>query len=94
MGTKNNPGKFDCYAAAEPDEPMFVLLGRDPHAAVLVTLWALLRGGQVIKAIALLATTKWEDVWPEKYVKDREKIDEARACAAAMQAWYNTDNLI
>lgn len=43
MGTKNNPGKFDCYANAEPDEPMFVLLGRDKHAPALVTLWAAMR---------------------------------------------------
>lgn len=43
MGTKNNPGAFDCYAAAHPDEPMFVLLGRDRHAPMLVTLWAWLR---------------------------------------------------
>ena len=43
MGTKNNPGKFDCYANAKPDEPMFVLLGRDPSAALLVKLWADLR---------------------------------------------------
>ena len=43
MGTKNNPGKFDCYKNAEPDEPMFVLLGRDPMAGFLVRLWAMLR---------------------------------------------------
>ncbi|MBX3488889.1 hypothetical protein [Parvibaculum sp.] len=43
MGTKNNPGAFDCYAAAEPDEPIFVLLGRDRHAPSLVRLWALAR---------------------------------------------------
>lgn len=43
MGTKNNPGKFDCYAAAEPDEPMFILLGRDKHAPTLVWLWSVLR---------------------------------------------------
>lgn len=43
MGTKNNPGAFDCYAAAAPDEPMFVLLGRDRHAPLLVTLWAWMR---------------------------------------------------
>ena len=43
MATKNNPGAFDCYAKAEPDEPMFILLGRDKHAASLVSLWALLR---------------------------------------------------
>ena len=41
--TKNNPGKFDCYAKAEPDEPMFVLLGRDKHAPTLVWLWSVLR---------------------------------------------------
>jgi hypothetical protein len=40
MGTKNNPGKFDCYEKAEPDEPMFVLLARDPLAPALVEAWA------------------------------------------------------
>lgn len=43
MGTKNNPGAFDCYGNAKPDEPMFVLLGRDPVAPALVMLWAILR---------------------------------------------------
>lgn len=43
MGTKLKPGKFDCYANAEPDEPMFVLLARDPLAPILVRLWADLR---------------------------------------------------
>jgi hypothetical protein len=40
MGTKNNPGAYDCYAKAAPDEPMFVLLARDPLAPTLVRLWA------------------------------------------------------
>lgn len=43
MGTKLNPGEFDCYAAAAPDEPMFILLARDPIAPLLVDLWASLR---------------------------------------------------
>lgn len=43
MGTKNNPGQFDCYAKANDDEPMFVLLARDPFAPILVKLWADLR---------------------------------------------------
>ena len=43
MGTKLRPGKFDCYANAEADEPMFVLLARDPLAPILVRLWADLR---------------------------------------------------
>lgn len=43
MGTKNNPDSYDCYTNADPDEPMFVLLGRDKHAPTLVWLWSLLR---------------------------------------------------
>lgn len=43
MATKQNPGKYDCYAKAEPDEPMFILLGRDKHAPTLIWLWAVLR---------------------------------------------------
>lgn len=43
MATKNNPGAYDCYAKAEPDEPMFVLLGRDPAAMWVVTIWIEIR---------------------------------------------------
>lgn len=43
MGTKLKPGQFDCYENAAPDEPMFVLLARDPLAPILVRLWADLR---------------------------------------------------
>ena len=40
MGTKNNPGAFDCIKNAEPDEPYFALLARDKHAPALVRAWA------------------------------------------------------
>jgi len=43
MATKNNPGNFDCYKNAEPDEPMFVLLGRDPTASIVVAFWIAIR---------------------------------------------------
>lgn len=43
MGTKDNPGEFDCYANAAPDEPMFVLLARDPVAPEVVEHWVKLR---------------------------------------------------
>ncbi len=43
MATKNNPGKYDCYQNADPDEPMFVLLARDRHAPALVWLWSVMR---------------------------------------------------
>lgn len=53
MATKNNPGKFDCYANAEPDEPMFVLLARDKHAPSLIWLWATMRelGGEDMEKV-------------------------------------------
>jgi|HubBroStandDraft_3_1064219.scaffolds.fasta_scaffold58488_2 hypothetical protein len=43
MATKNNPGKFDCYANAKPDEPYFLLLGRDATAPLIVLAWIALR---------------------------------------------------
>lgn len=43
MATKAKPGAFDCYAAARKHEPMFILLGRDKHAPLLVRMWALVR---------------------------------------------------
>ena len=36
MGTKANPGQFDCYAAAADDEPLFVLRANDPLAPSLL----------------------------------------------------------
>lgn len=72
MGTKNNPGAWDCYANAEPDEPMFVLLGRDPTAGALVRLWA--------EARLRLARAG-------RGGADAAKLEEARACADAMDGW-------
>ncbi len=46
MSTKNDPGKFNCYANAESDEPMFTLLARDPQAPVLIRAWAAQRWQQ------------------------------------------------
>jgi hypothetical protein len=43
MGSKSNPSKYDCYSRAEPDEPVFVLLGRDPAASLVVKFWVELR---------------------------------------------------
>ena len=73
MGTKNNPGEFDCYENAEPDEPMFVLLARDPAAPELVEAWANRR-------LALIN----EHLKPES---DKAMIVEARECAEAMRKW-------
>lgn len=66
MGTKNNPGNYDCYANAAPDEPMFILLGRDKHAALLVRLWALMRhrdGESALKIEEALRCAEQMDTW-------------------------------
>ena len=43
MGTRRVPGKYDCSAAAEDDEPQFTLLGRDPAASSVVLEWVSIR---------------------------------------------------
>jgi hypothetical protein len=73
MGAKNNPGAFDCYEKAEPDEPMFVLLARDPQAPFLAEEWA--RG-----RLRLIDEGK-------KPEADRPMTEEAFACAKAMRDW-------
>jgi hypothetical protein len=71
MGTKNNPGEYDCYEKAKPDEPMFVLLARDEQAPDLVRTWATNR---------LVKEWKPGQEIPGKYT-------EAMECADAMEAW-------
>jgi len=73
MGTKENPGKFDCYANALPDEPMFVLLARDPDFRRLVEEWAIKRQRDVYCG--------------ERPMSDIELINDAYACAIAGETW-------
>lgn len=78
MGTKTNPGKFDCYANALPDEPMFVLLARDTHAPLLVEMWAAMRYHDIM--------------FSNKPESDAALVTEAQRCACAMREWRNTHN--
>lgn len=73
MGTKNNPGQFDCYDAALPDEPMFVLLARDPDFALRVRKWAFNRQRAVECG--------------ERPLSDMELVREAIECASAGANW-------
>ena len=73
MGTRNNPGRYDCYANALPDEPMFVLLARDPDAAYIVRLWAGMRSRRIK-----------EGQRPEG---DEALVNEATECADNMERW-------
>jgi hypothetical protein len=78
MGSKNEPGQFDCYANALPDEPMFVLLARDPSAPDLIDQWATIRQGQIYKGLR-----------PQS---DQALVDEAIQCAANMRYWRVVNN--
>lgn len=73
MGTKLNPGQFDCYDNALPDEPMFVLLARDGSAPALVRAWAEQRAANLVLGSV-----------PES---DRGMIAEAQRCADEMEDW-------
>lgn len=74
MGTKNKPGSYDCYENAHPDEPMFVLLGRDPAAAAIVRLWTSLRERLGEKDIGMLAEASAcanaMEAWAREHGKD------------------------
>lgn len=96
MGTKNNPGPYDCYANAEPDEPMFVLLARDETAPYFVEAWAAVRCGDLVKAVHMMAqaiqarkTAKAEDKSPSD-----KKIIEARESANSMMRWQDERGII
>ena len=77
MGTKNNPGNFDCYANADPDEPMFILLGRDRMAAFLVRLWAYWRwltGEDADKVTEAFECADAMDAWCRAQGKQPDEI--------------------
>lgn len=71
MGTKNEGDR--CYDAALDDEPMFVLLARDPSAPALVRQWAAQR------RVDIEAGTR-----PEA---DRAQVEEAEQLAERMKTW-------
>ena len=78
MGSKLNPGAYDCYENALPDEPMFVLLARDPSAPELVEYWATERQRQIDNA--------------RRPHPDQAMVDEAVRCAANMRHWRVVNN--
>jgi hypothetical protein len=71
MGTKENPGQIDCYGAAAPDEPIFVLRASDELAPIVVRVWA-----ELYKGVK-------RDLTP----KQAMKFSEAHTCAAAMERY-------
>jgi hypothetical protein len=87
MGTKNNPGKYDCYAKADPDEPLFTLRGKDVSAPYLVEIWTAVRQGRYRPAMEALAAMFRDPRVIALTGGECEKFDEALACAGAMREW-------
>lgn len=78
MGTKNNPGQFDCYANALPDEPIFTLLARDPEFLNLVIQWA---------------DKRMRDIYcGDRPESDLKMVFEAKQCALNGQKWRKDNN--
>lgn len=93
MATKNNLGPFDCYANAESDEPMFILLARDRHAPALVKEWARRReaeGEDLAKVEEARKVAVSMRQWREEHrpgsasrgltVEFEERVEEATEC--------------
>lgn len=78
MGSKTNPGNFDCYANALSDEPMFILLARDPTAPAIVREWAELREAAIETG--------------NRPRSDMAMVVEARDCALQMETWRREHN--
>jgi hypothetical protein len=78
MGSKAEPGKFDCYANALPDEPMFILLARDPDFHRLVMKWARRRSQDIQCGLR-----------PDS---DMTMVAEAQECAFNGRKWRKENN--
>lgn len=89
MGTKNNPGKFDCYANADPDEPMFVLLGRDCLASHLVSIWSKIRMGDMEAASVVFLDLLAKHAVAYGIEPDVDKASEAMDCSLAMFKFWH-----
>ena len=87
MGTKNNPGKWDCYENAEHDEPMFVLLARDRLAGHLVSLWSKMRYGDLEAAQVVFHDMLTKHLGHYQVEPDVPKAQEAMDCSLAMFDW-------
>jgi hypothetical protein len=89
MGTKSNPDQFDCYQRAEPDEPLFTMLARDPQGGDFVHLWAALRSCDMIGAERIFERMKHRARYPvgPRRAGDGDKICSAINNAEAMRAW-------
>ena len=95
MGTKANPGSYDCYTKAAADEPLFTLRAKDPIAPHLVRVWRHVRAGDPGQARAALdraleVMDLAVDAGKKEYLPHHvDKSIEADLCANSMELWYH-----
>ena len=88
MGSKRNPGACDGDADAHPDEPIFVLRGRDDRMPALVRLWA-----AAAKGDWALMEEAYFDLGGRQRAPGRAdpaELAEALDCAERAEAWRAT----
>ncbi len=78
MGTKLTELRDGCFHAAMDDEPMFVLLARDPDAPRVVRNWAAQREDEINRG--------------QRPASDRDKVAEARGTADRMERWRKAND--
>lgn len=84
--------ELDCYHKAEPDEPKFTLLARDPVAASLIRMWAATREGNLAEMARQYA--ELVEVACHRYLDeptDDNKLQEACAIAGDMEQWHGVN---
>lgn len=78
MGTKLQELRDGCFARAMDDEPMFVLLARDPGAPALVRAWCDQRQREINEG--------------KRPGSDIAQVNEARQCAERMEQWRDAND--
>lgn len=86
MASKQNPGTYDCYANAEHDEEMFILLARDESAPFVVEFWRAIRAHNfgLAQAIAGQAVLTLQMTGKIPLPMDSPKSKEALCCSVRM----------
>ena len=92
MGTKNDPGPYDCHTKALDDEPLFTAIARDWRAPFIVEAWAAMYVGDFAGAHEVISEARrafMEDQEKQSAARyyDRGKSVEAQQCAQLMRAW-------
>lgn len=80
MGTKQNPGEFDCLDKIYDDEPFFVIRAKDPVAERVIRYWVYLRIEKWIRE----NPGRNRDEIPVEY---QRKLEEADQCSIDVSNW-------